>query len=442
MIAELNNSPIIFISNRSELEERFDPEMILYQSKTHSFKYDTIELKKLLKKSPQYGANESGIARNSFKEPRYIRITDINEFGLLDDTIGVTANKVEDKYVLNDNDILFARSGATVGKAYLHKTKLLNYKCFFAGYMIRFVVDQSKILPDYLFTYTQLNIYRAWVKAIQRAAGQPNINAEEYKSLPIPLPPISIQTNIVQIINNAYNQKQQKEAEAKILLQGIDTYILETLGITIPQKQNGIEHRIFTANFSEVVGLRFDPIFFNSTQKSHSDIYDNKTLKSICKILKGQSITKEKITEGEYPVIAGGQSSPYNHGSYNYEGNIITISASGAYSGYVWYHNYPIFASDCIVLQSKNEEEQNTQFIYYVLKALQQEIYKLQQGAGQPHVYARDIEKFTIPIPAMPKQIEMLKHIDNLHHQINTLKADAIAILENAKAEVEKIIIG
>ncbi|MNS92755.1 EcoKI restriction-modification system protein HsdS [compost metagenome] len=319
-------------------------------------------------------------------------------------------------------------------------TAILDYPACFPDSLVSLIPKTDTLNIYYLNYY--FRFIKPYIENLAPQAAQKNINLQQLSPIPVVVPPLQAQLTIVDLLNTAYILKQQKEAQAKALLQGIDTYILETLGITIPQKQNGIEHRMFTANFSDVMGLRFDPIFFNSTQKSHSDIYDNKALKSICKILKGQSITKEKITEGDYPVIAGGQSSPYTHGSYNYEDNVITISASGAYSGYVWYHNYPIFASDCIVLQSKNEADVNTQFIYYVLKALQQEIYKLQQGAGQPHVYARDIEKFTIPIPSIPKQIEMLKHIDDLHHQINTLKADAIAVLENAKAEVEKIIIG
>lgn len=57
----------------------------------------------------------------------------------------------------NENDILIARSGATAGKAYIHRE--LPYTCLYAGYLIRFIVNPKIILPDYLFTYTQLNPY-------------------------------------------------------------------------------------------------------------------------------------------------------------------------------------------------------------------------------------------------------------------------------------------
>lgn len=442
MTAELNNNTKIFILNRSDLDDRIDP--IYYNSVSNltivnNSVHPVSKLGEVVKmQRGRFGHRPRNDPRFFGGEYPFIQTGNVVEASRTNAKISYTQTLNELGLLtsrLFQPDALVITIAANIGD-----TAILDYPACFPDSLVSLTPKSDSLNIYYLNYY--FRFIKPYIESLAPQAAQKNINLQQLSPIPVVIPPINTQLEIVNLLDNAYTQKQQKEAEAKMLLQGIDTYILETLGVTIPQKQNGIEHRIFTANFSEVVGLRFDPIFFNSTQKSHSDIYDNKTLKSICKILKGQSITKEKITEGEYPVIAGGQSSPYNHGSYNYEGNVITISASGAYSGYVWYHNYPIFASDCIVLQSKNEEEQNTQFIYYVLKALQQEIYKLQQGAGQPHVYARDIEKFTIPIPAMPKQIEMLKHIDNLHHQINTLKADAIAILENAKAEVEKIIIG
>lgn len=57
---------------------------------------------------------------------------------------------------------------------------------------------------------------------------------------------------------------------------------------------------------------------------------------------KGKTITKERAISGDIPVIAGGQTSPYSHSEFTNKRNIITISASGSYSGFVWYHDYPI----------------------------------------------------------------------------------------------------
>lgn len=162
----------------------------------------------------------------------------------------------------------------------------------------------------------------------------------------------------------------------------------------------------------------------------------------IQQINKGQSITKDNITPGDYPVIAGGQSSPYTHQSYNTTPNAITISASGAYSGYVWYHDYPIFASDCLVIKTKDDYTISTLFLSEVLKLKQKEIYNMQQGAGQPHVYASDIEKLNIPIPPLSKQQEIITHITSLRSEAVALREQAAANMAAAKAEIEAMLLG
>ncbi len=199
---ENNLQSRIFKVNFSDVSGlRIDPEMTLYSQKISESKYPLIPLGQLLKEKPQYGANEAGINRLDKDSPRYIRITDIDSNGFLKKGLGKTTEIIEEQYFLNHKDILFARSGNTVGKTYIHNKEKVDYQCFFAGYMIRFIVDEHKISPDFLFAYTQTKPYKDWVKAIQRTAGQPNINAEEYKSLNIPLPPLEKQKKIAVYIN-------------------------------------------------------------------------------------------------------------------------------------------------------------------------------------------------------------------------------------------------
>lgn len=73
----------IFIVNRSEIDGRLDPKMALYNKKVRHALYPLVKLKNLLLEKPQYGANEAGIIRETNIQPRYIRITDIDENGLI-----------------------------------------------------------------------------------------------------------------------------------------------------------------------------------------------------------------------------------------------------------------------------------------------------------------------------------------------------------------------
>ena len=432
----------IFIVNKSDIDGRLDPKMALYNQSVQHALYPMVKLKSLLLSKPQYGANEAGITRDNNEQPRYIRITDIDENGLISpDELGATVANLDDKYILNENDIVIARSGATVGKAYIHKN--LPYTCVYAGYLIRFIVDSKKILPDYLFAYTQLNTYKEWVNAIQRPSAQPNINAEEYQSLEIPLPNLSKQQEIVEYINTAYAQKRSKETEAQQLLDSIDGYLLKELGITIPSVDDGLKDRIFLSSFSNIEGNRLDPIYSLYLGKNASSTeYENTSLCSVAYIVKGNALSSSDVEDGNIPVIAGGQTSPYSHNQANYESNVITVSASGAYAGYVWYHDYPIYATDCCVVFSKDESRFMTKYLFEVLKLQQKGIYRLQTGAAQPHVYTADLQMLNIPAIPITKQQEIVAYIADIRTRAKTLQAEGKAILEDTKRKVEQMIIG
>lgn len=132
--------------------------------------------------------------------------------------------------MLENEDILFARSGATVGKTYIHSKEI--GKAIFAGYCIRFRFDKSKVLPWFIYFYTKTGRYQLWVKSMQRPAGQPNINKEEFKSFTIPVPSLDVQEKLVAKMQVAQESRKKKLAQADVLLAGIDGFILDQLGFT------------------------------------------------------------------------------------------------------------------------------------------------------------------------------------------------------------------
>jgi type I restriction enzyme, S subunit len=105
----------------------------------------------------KYGANEAALDDDQ-DQPRFIRITDIAEDGSLRaDTFKSLQQDIAQDYMLDDGDILFARSGATVGKTFIY-CKSWGAACF-AGYLIRFRCDRAKVLPRFLFYFTQGSDY-------------------------------------------------------------------------------------------------------------------------------------------------------------------------------------------------------------------------------------------------------------------------------------------
>ena len=162
---------------------------------------------------PQYGANERGVERLCKEVPRYVRITDVNEFGELSQGMGVAAAYADNRYLLQNEDLLFARSGNTVGKTYLHSV-VADEQYIFAGYMIRFRLNSATLLPAFAFAYTMCKAYKEWCSAIQRATGQPNINAEEFKNLLLPIPPIEKQREIARRMFAIREQAKQIRIQA------------------------------------------------------------------------------------------------------------------------------------------------------------------------------------------------------------------------------------
>ena len=135
-------------------------------------------------------------------------------------------------------------------------------------------------------------------------------------------------------------------------------------------------------------------------------------LGEVSKVRKGDSITKTGTTFGEIPVVAGGQKPAYYHSKSNRLGSVVTVSGSGAYAGFVNYFEQPIFASDCTTVEPLDEKAV-PQFVYYMMKGKQEEIYQMQSGAGQPHVYAKDIARFQIPLPPLETQREIVSSLES-----------------------------
>lgn len=146
----------------------------------------------------QYGASESGDPTEHPGDWRYIRITDITLDGKLkNEGQKYLPKDVAELYPLEKGDLLFARSGATVGKSYLFN-KSIN-ACF-AGYLIKARINKDIALSEYVSHFTKSAQYDEWKNRIFIQATIQNIGADKYYRLYIPLPPLPEQHAIVSYI--------------------------------------------------------------------------------------------------------------------------------------------------------------------------------------------------------------------------------------------------
>lgn len=175
-------------------------------------KYPLVKLSSISKDKPIYGASYKTV--NKVSDIRYIRITDIKEDGTLTNEV-VSASDFSEQYLLQNHDFLLARSGATVGKSFLYEEKY--GKAIFAGYLIRFKLNEELVNPCYLLTFTKSSAYKQWINDNMRVSAQPNINSQQFSDSLIPLPPLSIQEEIVFHINQIKKQIKDLQEQAKEL---------------------------------------------------------------------------------------------------------------------------------------------------------------------------------------------------------------------------------
>ena len=441
---------------------RFDNSYVLYQHKMSNYKYPVVPLYKFLEVKPQYGAGEAGVPRNDITSPRYIRITDIDENGFLSRDLGVTAKTVEEKYILNNNDILIARSGNTVGKSYIHKTSIVQDTCFYAGYLIRFVVDAEKILPDYVYILTKLSPYTNWIKVTQRVTGQPNINAEEYSNLPIPFPPLEIQQKVVDIYKQAQTERNNKYQTAKQQLDSIDDYLLEKLDILL--KFDGFNSNCYPINLSKLIGERMDVGYHNQskhglvTEMLKNSKYPTASLASLAKDIfqgVGKNETDDRtyvllkvknILQGnkiDYSDVEFVKSVPQN--KLLLRNDIISPFIGEAVRQIKFSifnneeHKYTVDNNTGVI---RIKEGFNAQYVCeYLCSCLgEMQIERLIGGGGVPFLGASGAKKIIIVVPPIEIQNEIGKNIAYIRNKADDLYKEGDALLENAKQKIEKLI--
>ena len=163
-------------------------------------------------------------------------------------------------------------------------------------------------------------------------------------------------------------------------------------------------------------------------------------LGEVAEIKRGTSITKNKVTPGDIPVIAGGRKPAYFHNTSNRNGQTIVISGSGAYAGFVSFWEQPVFVSDAFTV--KPYHELLTRYCYHWLQGMQQKLHEMQSGGGIPHVYPRDIAPLKIPIPcpdnpeeSLAIQAEIVRILDTFTELTAELTAELISELTARKKQ-------
>lgn len=146
----------------------------------------------------------------------YLRITDITDDGVL---IKSGLKSVDDinasKYLLNKNDIVFARTGNSTGRSYFYDGS--DGELVYAGFLVKFSLEPSKVNPKFIRYYTLSSDYKNWVKSFSTGSTRGNINAKMFANMEIQLPPRKQQDLLVKVLSSLDDKIENNKKTAKKL---------------------------------------------------------------------------------------------------------------------------------------------------------------------------------------------------------------------------------
>ena len=315
-----------------------------------------------------YGMNAA--AKNYDGVNKYIRITDIDEASstYTDKDIVSPDGVLTDNYLVNNRDILLARTGASTGKSYLYKKS--DGKLYYAGFLIRANVTTHD--PYFVFSQLHTHRYWRWVSIMSARSGQPGINSQEYSSFPIYITSIEEENKIAKLLSL-------------------------------------LDERIATQN--KIID-KLQSLIKGIAQKIVRNNKPNVRL-SECLECKSSTLQESEVCEqGTYPVYGANGIVGFLD-NYNTEGEAVYIIKDGSGVGTVSYVTGKCSATGTLnTLQSK--EGYSLQYLYYLLKVFNFEPYKT--GMAIPHIYFKEYGKAKVFCPSYTEQLQyarLLSAIDN-----------------------------
>lgn len=362
--------------------------------------WDVKKIGDCLLRNPDYGINAAAVSYNE-NLPVYLRITDVTEDGKYSRKNLVSVDNLSsDSYYLQEGDLVFARTGASVGKTYLYNKN--DGELVFAGFLIRVKANEIILLPDYLKYFTQTNIYWNWIAANSMRTGQPGINGNEYKELLVPLPPTKAeQTAIATALNDAdalitqlekliVKKRAIKQGAMQELLKPKEGWEVKKLGDVVDKFVNGGTP---STSIEKYWQGRIPWI-------SGADILNQKI---------GQLrryITEEAVTNSSTNVIK--------------KGNLLFVSRTGV--GKLAIVPFDIAISQDFTGIYVNKSYIVTDYLYRYFDSVSKELQNLNQGTSIQGITRETLFNFPIPLPPLEEQIRIAQILSDMDEEIEALE--------------------
>ena len=453
----------VFILQKSELEKRFNPQ------------YYQVEYKKIINKLKENKHSKLGeivkFSKETWNQKDFFNDTfpyiEISEIDILSGEIQNISNveisnaASRAKMIVRENDIIVSTTRPNRGAIALIK-KEQDFSIASTGFC---VIRNSEIDKNYLLAILKQNFILKQFEQRSSGGNYPAITQEELSSVIIPIANGDIQLKIKTIFQECFKQKKINEEKAEKLLESIDTYLLNQLGIVLPQKQeNTLKNRIFTSSISQLSGSRFDPNYNNLNHQSNiasikNGRYKVENLKQITSqifqgvsrnideksqfiLLKVKNIKQDcEIDYDETEPIG-----TFSKDKVLQKNDIITPCIGEAIRHIkfaVFEKNDNIYLADNNVGVIRPNELVNSLYLNYCLcnSIGRLQINRLIGGGGVPFLGSDNLKKFIIPIPPLKKQNEIAENIASIRKQAKDLINLNKELLQKANEEIENLIL-
>ena len=374
-----------------------------------------------------YGVSESAKSKGAYK---LLRITDIQDNKVDWDSVPYAdydSTKAR-AYLLQNDDILFARTGATVGKSYL--VKELTKQAIFASYLIR-VQASREILPQYIKFYFESGYYWSQISDSSVGTGQPNVNGTLLGELRIPIPPYQEQFRIVSEIERWFSLINKIEANKQDLQEYIKQVKSKVLSLAICGK---LESQDPMDEPAIELLRRINPAFVPCDTSHYENLPNNWTVCQLSDVIalldnKRQPIKAEerarriKGKEILYPYYGATGFAGYID-DYLIDGKFILLGEDGApfldkyaekaytVEGKIWVNNH------AHVLQTKIDFD----YLKIYLNAF--DYYGIAKGTTRLKLTQGDMNQIPIWVPPLQEQKRISSKVQAIFSSIDKITAE------------------
>ena len=392
-----------------------------------------------ISKSILYGVSESAKVSGKY---RLLRITDIQNNNVQWNTVPYTdydANKAE-SYLLNNGDILFARTGATVGKSYL--VQGLTEKVIYASYLIR-VQTYDAVLPQYVKFYFESGYYWEQIERESVGVGQPNVNGFILGNLQIPIPPIHEQNRIVLELTKCMDiidAIEDRTIELESYIRQTKSKILDLAisGKLVPQDPNdepAIElMKRINPNFEPCDNSHYENIEFdipkNWVWATIGDIFEHNTGKALNASNPNGTMLDYITTSNLYwdrfelSII---KQMPFTESEIERcivrKGDLLICEGGDVGRAAIWDYDYNIMIQNHIH-RLRGKVDICTRYFFYLF--MHYKLHNLIGGKGVAiqGLSSRDLHNLIIPVPSLKEQYDIASSIDLYFSKLDMITAE------------------